>query len=40
MQADWLQPAGTLAGLVHDALPTVALWSAVRHADTNLREEG
>jgi hypothetical protein len=40
MQADGLRPTGTLAWLVHDALPAVALESADGRADSALREEG
>jgi hypothetical protein len=40
MQADGLWPTGTLAWVVHDALPAVALGSADGCADWALHEEG
>ena len=40
MQAHWLRPTGTLARLVHDPLPSLALRPAHGRADSALRADG
>ncbi len=40
MQADWLRSTGTLAWLVHDALPAISLRAADGRADQALWEKG